>query len=295
MARWLSFFAEYNFRVEYKPGKQNVLADALSRRPDMEDSRPILEVAVASVRRDEPAFELARVSVSSVRGSLRDEIIALYAHDEQCKLLIAYFSGEKVELPPRLTAKLSRFAYSEGLLWHRISDEDYLRIVVPDNTELRLQLLSEFHDVPTSGHLGREKTFLSLSAHFWWPHLYKWVVNFTRSCEVCQRVKPSPTSQAPLHPLPIPTDCWQSVSLDFVFGYPADKHGNTGVVVFVDRLSKMVHTAAVSKEITGAETAELFLAHVFRHHGLPVSIVSDRDPRFTGGFWRASLSVLAPL
>ena len=288
MARWLSFFAEYNFRVEYKPGKANVLADALSRRPDLEQvrpdlsSRPLLEAAVASTRRGEPAVELARVSVSSVRSALRDEIKALYAQDEQCRLLLAHFSGEKVVLPPRLAAKLSRFSLAEGLLWHRISDDDYVRVVVPNDDDLRHQLLAEFHDVPTSGHLGREKTFLSLSAHFWWPHLYKWVSTFTKTCEVCQRVKPSPSRQAPLHPLPIPTDCWESVSLDFVYGYPADRHGNTGIVVFVDRLSKMVHTAAVSKEVSGAETAEIFISRVFRHHGLPVSIVSDRDPRFTG-------------
>ncbi|KAF1318367.1 Pol protein, partial [Globisporangium splendens] len=80
--------------------------------------------------------------------------------------------------------------------------------------------------------------------------------------------------------------------MDFVFGFPEDKARNTGVVVFVDRLSKMVHVAPVRKHVTAQETACLFLEHVFRYHGLPESIVSDRDPRFTAAFWRELFRLL---
>jgi hypothetical protein len=74
--------------------------------------------------------------------------------------------------------------------------------------------------------------------------------------------------------------------MDFVFGLPADANHNTGVVVFVDRLSKMVHLAPCRREVTGKQTAVLFLEHVFKAHGLPDSLVSDRDPRFTSAFWQ---------
>ncbi|POM71570.1 Pol protein [Phytophthora palmivora] len=80
--------------------------------------------------------------------------------------------------------------------------------------------------------------------------------------------------------------------MDFVFGLPKDSAGNTGVVVFVDRFSKMAYVAAVPDTIDGTGTASLFLDRVFRQHGLPESIVSDRDPRFTGEFWSAVLKVL---
>ncbi|CAI5731704.1 unnamed protein product [Peronospora farinosa] len=73
----------------------------------------------------------------------------------------------------------------------------------------------------------------------------------------------------------------------FMFGLPKDSHGNTGIVVFVDRLSKMTHLAAVPDSIDGVGTAELFIDRVFRQHGLPVAIVSDRDPRFTVKFWKS--------
>jgi hypothetical protein len=80
--------------------------------------------------------------------------------------------------------------------------------------------------------------------------------------------------------------------MDFVFGLPKDSDGNTGIVVFVDRLSKMAHLAAVPDSIDAEGTAKLFIDRVFRQHGLPVAIVSDRDPRFTGKFWKSIFKVL---
>ncbi|KAF1328944.1 Pol protein, partial [Globisporangium splendens] len=273
MARWLAFFSEFNFRVEYKPGKENVLADALSRRPDYESSVDDSSDALCLERTP----DLMHLSISRVQTKLKDNIQSLYPKDDECRLLIAHFDGSSKEsLPAKLESKLARFSYHDGLLWHRLSNFDYPRVYVPHDQDLKLSILHEFHDTPASGHLGREKTFLQVSNVFWWPHQYKWVANYVRSCEQCQRVKPAGKNKAPLHPLPIPQDCWKSVSMDFVFGFPEDKTRNTGVVVFVDRLSKMVHVAP----------------HVFRYHGLPESIVSDRDPRFTAAFWRELFRLL---
>ncbi|KAE8960447.1 hypothetical protein PF011_g30090 [Phytophthora fragariae] len=141
-------------------------------------------------------------------------------------------------------------------------------------------------------HLGREKTFAAVTRDFFWPHMYKWVPKWVRTCETCQRVKPSKSSQAPLRPLPIATEAWRSVSMDFIFGLPPDAEGRTGVLVFVDRFTKMVHLIPVSDTVTAAETAAHFIDCVFRHHGLPESIVSDRDPRFTSAFWSILFQLL---
>ena len=80
--------------------------------------------------------------------------------------------------------------------------------------------------------------------------------------------------------------------MDFVFGLPKDGHGNTRSVVFVDRLSKMDHLAAVSIFIDSQDTAQLFVDRLLRQHGLLVAIVSDRDPRFTSKVWKSIFQVL---
>ena len=276
MARWLSFFAEYQFKVEYKPGKFNILADALSRRPDFEGTAQqseVIDFASINTRIESPIFDLIR---------------SAYAADDFCRHLRAYFRGEvnASALPPRIRARIHRFSYEDDLLWFAVEDSTHLRVVVPHDADAKYRLLYEHHDTAVSGHLGREKTYLSLARNFWWPNMYKWVRTYVKSCDVCQRVKAAPHSQAPLQSLPVPSDCWKSVSMDFIFGFPADALGRTGVLVFVDRLSKMVHLAAVTSKVTAEQSASLFMETVFKNHGMPTDLVSDRDPRFTAAFWQ---------
>ena len=80
--------------------------------------------------------------------------------------------------------------------------------------------------------------------------------------------------------------------MDFIFGFPKNQQNHNGILVFVCRLSKMVHLAPCRDTIDAEKSAQLFLDHVFKHHGLPDTIVSDRDPRFTGKFWNTLFSTL---
>jgi hypothetical protein len=258
-----------------------------SRRPDYDSQSP--ESSVDEVCRScshESANALTRV-----QSPLPDEIRRGYSNDSNCKQLLAYFSDPSDKaynaLPSQLSSRLHRYSQRNGMLYYAVDPADPPRVVVPLDEELRTRILYEFHDSPIGGHLGREKTFLAISRDFYWPHMYKWVRKYVRTCDMCQRVKPSPSRQAPLHSLPVPQDNWQSISMDFIFGYPPDDDNNTGIVVFVDRLSKMVHLAAVPDSVTAEDTARIFLDTIFRHHGMPCEIVSDRDPRFTSRFWRA--------
>ena len=142
----------------------------------------------------------------------------------------------------------------------------------------------ECHDAPISGHRGREKTFLTISRDFYWPSQYDFVCKYIRACDVCQRVKPSALSPPPLKPLHIPAECWQSVSMDFVFGLPEYNNNNNGILVFVDRFSKTVHVASIPESITAKGCARVFIDTIFRLHGLLREYVSDRDPSFTAEF-----------
>ena len=153
MARWLAFFAEYDFKVEYKPGKENILADALSRRPD-------LEAAVQLVRRkatDDSTVDLNAISVSVLTNNLSEELQEAYKADSFCSAMIAHLKDPAASAAANILARASRFSFSEGLLWHQVSPGDVLKTVVPNDSSLRERIIREFHDVPYAGLLGRER------------------------------------------------------------------------------------------------------------------------------------------
>ena len=104
---------------------------------------------------------------------------------------------------------------------------------------------------------------------------------------VCQKVKHD-RGKAPclLQPLPIPNTPWESISMDFIFGLPKSIQGNTGIWTIVDRFSKQAHFIPIKKTIKAHHMTKLFISQIFKYHGLPTSIVSDRDPRLTSLFWK---------
>ncbi|KAF1328723.1 Pol protein, partial [Globisporangium splendens] len=286
MARWLSFFAEYEFDVEYKPCRFNAIADVLSRRPDLE----------SRANDSEEDRVLAITRESTPISSILDDIKRAYATDSNTCRLAVHLSDPSDKslkaLDPAQRARLHRCESHDDVLYYRADDSDAPRTVVPNDSDLRSRVHFECHDASFRGHPGREKTYLALSRDFCWSHQYKWVRKYVRACEVCQRVKPAPVTNAPLRSLPIPTDCRKSVSMDFIFGLPADSGRKTGVLVIVDRFSKMVHLSAVPASVTSKQTAQIFLDSVFRLHRMPTEIVSDRDPRFTAAIWQELFRLL---
>lgn len=158
------------------------------------------------------------------------------------------------------------------------------RLFVPST--LRSEVLQWAHSSRLACHPGTQRTQHALRQRFWWPTLREDAQDFVKACPVCNQNKtPRQAPAGLLQPLPVPHRPWSHISVDFVTGLPSSR-GNTVILTIVDRFSKMTHFVPLSKLPSAKETAQLILLHVFRLHGLPIDVVSDRGPQFTSAFWK---------
>lgn len=159
---------------------------------------------------------------------------------------------------------------------------------------LRRECFEILHTHPYSGHHGVNKSTALALRSFWWPGIRPYIAEQCpyiaeecASCTSCQKVKHS--TQRPfglLKPLQIAGRRWESVSMDFIMDLPETQDTKfDAILVVCDRLSKMAHLIPTNKTVTPAQVAFLFQDAIFKHHGYPTNLVSDRDPRFTSTFW----------
>ena len=159
-------------------------------------------------------------------------------------------------------------------------------LYVPDYHALYLCLCKLHHDTPIAGHLGIGNTYELLHRSYYWPNMQSFIRRYVRHCHVCKRSKGSRfKKQGVLQPLPVPEQRWQNLSIHLVTGI-LEVHGHDAICCVVDRLSKERHYIAMTKELNAEGLANLFLKHVWKHHGLPQSIVSDRGSQFISDFWK---------
>lgn len=156
-----------------------------------------------------------------------------------------------------------------------------LRLCVPD-CSLRGQIIKELHD---EGHVGRDRTLHLVITYYFWPSLRHDVERFMERCRVCQQAKGIASNDGLYLPLPIPTQPWPDVSIDFVLGLPRTQRGHDSIFVIVDRFSKMAHFIHCKSTTDVISVASLFFREIYRFHGLSSSIVSNRDTRFLSHFW----------
>ncbi|KAL4384307.1 hypothetical protein GQ457_15G015210 [Hibiscus cannabinus] len=246
--RWLAKLIGYDFDIKYRPGKLNGVADALSREAGaccMNFSRPVFGVL--------------------------DDIRAASNHDPEIQEL-----RKKIR-----NGNQDSSGYSEQaglLLYHG-------KIVVPKEAALMSLLLREFHSSKVGGHAGIHRSYQRLAANFFWVNMRSDVRQFVRQCQVCQRMKTESLLPAGLlQPLPIPQQVFEDISLDFILGLPKS-NGKETILVVVDRLTKYGHFFALPKHLDSKSVAAVLINGVVKLHGIPRSMVSDRDRLFISDVW----------
>jgi hypothetical protein len=254
--QWISKLFGFDFSVEYRPGRLNTVVDALSRRDAEEVALSSTGVAGATL-----------YILSGPSFALLDAVRAATATTAEGQQRLQQLQDGELATPWRL---------SEGLLLHGS------RVFVPDHGDLRDQVIRLAH---SAGHEGIQKTLHRLRADFYIPHDRALVRDWVRSCATCQRNKTETLQPAGLlQPLEVPSQVWADISMDFIEGLPK-VNGKSVILTVVDRFSKYAHFIALSHLYTAASVARAFFDGVVRLHGFPSSIVSDRDPVFTGNVW----------
>ncbi|GJQ99604.1 hypothetical protein Tco_0522589 [Tanacetum coccineum] len=251
--RWIELLSDYDCVIRYHPGKANVVADALSRK----DKEPIR----------------VRALVVMVHNNLPEQI--RNAQVEACKeenIGAEGFlgKGEPFEVRSDGTKCL------KGRVW------------LPLFGGLRGLIMLESHKSKYSIHPGSDKMYHDLRKLYWWPNMKADIATYVSKCLTCAKVKAE--HQKPsglLQQSEIPVWKWERITMDFITKLPRTPSGYDSIWVIVDRLTKSAHFILINEKYKMEKLTRLYLKEIVCRHGVPVSIISDRDPRFASRFWRS--------
>lgn len=227
-ARWAEFLASFYFVIRYRPGKENTLADVLTRRGDEAtlDKKTLHTQTLLKSEYLDPEVNPKEAKLSLVAP------VELSAH-----VVDRVIEANRTSL---LLDKDRDKARQGDTNW--VLDNDKLlfqgRLVVPNEDDLLARLLDEVHRQPSTAHPGRTKTKKLVRDRYYWPTWSRDVDRYIDNCLVCKRTN-TWRDRAPglLNPLPVPSRPWQHISMDFR-SFPKDKHGFDAALVIVDRLTK---------------------------------------------------------
>lgn len=303
--RWSQFLERFSYTWEFRAGRLNA-ADPLSRAPHA----PLGGTGVGSITGYAVADDAVQAHLAAMtrsksgnqakqvkQGNKRRKVTSAEqqtAEDDSSKTTADKTSkastADTAEIswldavnlasaqhPDMLTAAKQYQLQEKNGLWYRPDGALYI-----PTEQLQQRCLQEMHDAPYSGHKGIKKTLDAVSRLYWWPAVTSDVKQYVRTCIHCQRNKAATSKPGGLlQPLPVPTDRWAEISMDYVTGLPCTARGNDAILVICDRLTKMVHFCPCSKTDDAADAAGLLRDVVFTRHGWPEGITCDRDPRWT--------------
>lgn len=239
------------YRIVYKKGVENRVADALSRRPH------------------EPSDLLV---LSTSQPAWTREIMDSYVGDPFATELI-----QKLSIDP--TAE-TQFTFHDGVLRKQGC------IWVGASQDLQTKLILAFHASSVGGHSGFPVTYRRLKQVFRWKGMKTMTKTTLSQCDTCQLAKPERVPYPGLlQPLRVPSLPWEMMTMDFIEGLPSSGRFNC-ILVVIDKLTKYGHFIPLKHPFSAHDVADAFVDRVYRLHGFPQSLVSDRDPIFTSKFWQ---------
>ncbi|GKA46219.1 putative reverse transcriptase domain-containing protein, partial [Tanacetum coccineum] len=252
--RWLELLSDYDCEIRYHPGKANVVADALSRK---ERSKPLR----------------VRALVMTIGLNLPKQILSAQSEARKEENFINEdLRGMINKLEPR----------ADGTLC--LNNRSW----IPCLGDLRALIMHESHKSKYSIHPGSDKMYQDLKKLYWWPNMKAEIATYVSKCLTCAKVKIEYQKPSGLLVQPeIPQWKWENITMDFVTKLPRTAAGQDTIWVIVDRLTKSAHFLPMREDDTLEKLTRQYLKEVVSKHGVPVSIISDRDGKFTSYFWKS--------
>jgi hypothetical protein len=241
--KWVEFIKTFLYIIKHKKGKDNVIADALSRCYTMLSQL------------DHKIFGLE---------SLKE----LYTADFDFKNAYENCRGGRTR---------NKYVLHDGLLYRAN------KLCVPASS-VHFLFLQEAHEGGLMGYFGVKKTEDVLAAHLFWLKMRRDVERYVSCCTTCNKAKSRLNPHGLYIPLHVPSVPWADISMDFVLGLPRTKRGRDSIFVVVDGFSKMTYFIPYNKSDNTSHVADLFFTEMVRLHGVPTTIVSDRDAKFLSHF-----------
>ena len=268
VARWIMFLQDFNITVKHIDGKLNTVADYLSRN---------LEVA-PTCHLCKKQMKIHAITSTTLAST---EFATLYTTAAAEDPILTEVVKWKKDRRNRREASLYQQFQQMGGKWYLNK-----RIYVPSNEELKLMILKRYHDAATAGHQGIRRTRAKVAESYYWPNMDTDIRRYVGTCLTCQR-NSERHSHSPglLHPLPVPVDRFRDIAIDFA-NIPATTNGFNQLMVVVCRLTKLCKLILSKSTDSTKKIAERFVDGWYScGYGLPQSITSDRDSKFTSTFW----------
>ena len=295
-ARWSEFFSRFDFKIIYRPGSLNNKTDVFTRQsgniPKKRDNRrqfqwqtvlkkdnlDIQQLTLGPMTNDDSDNSDTVSNLDSIDDEafpeflviINDAIWAAYSKKEKTqKILNALNTNQRT-----LNFFLSEAKLVDGRIYFKN------KMFVPNVGQLKFRFIQKFHDDPAASHPGKTKTYEILSRYYYWPGIIDDVKRFVKNSYGCKKNK---TSRNKYHGafkfLPVPDKKWAHISIDFIIDLPVNRDlwgkNCINIMVVVDSLSKMVKYILIN-EITAKDATIAFYIHVWKDHGLPSFIISDR-------------------